>query len=148
MRSVLPVEDDVGFLREIRRCVMPEGRIYLSVPAHPWLWSVEDDHAGHHRRYDTASLRAALSSAGLRVEYLSYIFTLLPLPMFLLRRVPSVLGLSRSEPADRVEGHLQLESALAASALGLVARFEAWWVAGRRRFPFGASLLVAARNAP
>ena len=27
------------------------GRIYATVPAHAWLWSSADDHAGHQRRY-------------------------------------------------------------------------------------------------
>ena len=38
-------------LRLAQSLIIPEGRIYLTVPAFNWLWSSEDEHAGHHRRY-------------------------------------------------------------------------------------------------
>lgn len=142
------IEDDVRFLQELRTCVVPEGRIYLSVPAHSWLWSAEDDHAGHYRRYDTASLRTVLASAGFGVEYLTPIFALLPLPILLLRRAPSLLGLRLGAPADRMEGQLTVESKLVASVLKRLAHLEARRVARRKQIPFGASLLAVARKAP
>jgi 2-polyprenyl-3-methyl-5-hydroxy-6-metoxy-1,4-benzoquinol methylase len=53
------IDDEQAFLREIRRCLAPGGRIYLSVPAGRWLWSDDDVQAGHFRRYTCASLRGA-----------------------------------------------------------------------------------------
>ncbi len=132
------IEDDVGFLREIGRCVAAEGRIYATVPAHAWLWSPEDDYAGHHRRYSEASLREALAQAGLSVEYLTFIFALLPLPMLLFRRA------GNRSARHRVEGHLTVESRLAKSLLGVAERLESRRVEVRKRIPFGASILAVA----
>lgn len=139
------MEDDVGFLRELRRCVAAGGRIYASVPAHAWLWSAEDDFAGHQRRYSETLLRETFQRAGLSVEYLTFIFALLPLPMLLLRRVASLLGPFQAAE-NRVEGHLNLRSRALTSLLDQTARLEAHRVGRRRRIPFGASILAVARS--
>lgn len=89
------VEDEQAFLREVRRCLAPGGRIYLTVPAGRWLWSDEDTRAGHFRRYTRASLRAALERAGFRTLFVSKFFSPLPLPVFLCRTLPSLLGRHR-----------------------------------------------------
>jgi len=68
------VEDHLGFLRTIRTALRPDGRLYLTVPAFQWLWSNEDEHAGHFRRYTVSTLRSVLASAGFGIEYLSYFF--------------------------------------------------------------------------
>jgi len=141
------IEDDVGFLRELGRCVAPAGRIYVSVPAHAWLWSAEDEYAGHQRRYSEASLRETFARAGLRVEYLTFIFALLPLPMFLLRRATSLLGRSQT-PGSRVEGHLKIQSGWKTWLLERAEGLEARRVAARRRVPFGASILAVVQNKP
>ena len=66
------VEDDARLLADVRELLAPEGRVFITVPAYQWLWSTEDDDAGHFRRYTAASLSAALGAAGLVVEYVSY----------------------------------------------------------------------------
>ena len=74
------IEDDVGALRAWRAQLTPLGRLVLTVPAGPELWSRRDDFAGHRRRYSGAGLRAAVEEAGLRVERLRPLFrTLWPL---------------------------------------------------------------------
>jgi len=52
------------------------------------LWSNEDVHAGHYRRY-TKSMSNILKEAGFRIEFSSYIFSILPFPIFLLRSILS-----------------------------------------------------------
>lgn len=91
------IPDDLGFLRSLHHWLRPGGRIYLTVPAFPSLWSSEDDYAGHQRRYRRQSLAQVLRTAGFDVEYLSYCFWFLPLPVLLLRALPSRLG-RRSKP--------------------------------------------------
>ena len=54
----------VGFMQEVARLLRPGGRVYLTCPAYGFLWSVEDDYAGHRRRYTRRSLGATLRSAG------------------------------------------------------------------------------------
>src|ERR1051326_6914805 len=84
------IEDDRSFLRSIGALLVPGGRLYLSVPAYRVLWSSEDVHAGHYRRYRLSGLRRLLVLAGFRVEYSSSLFWPLPAPIFLLPTLPSV----------------------------------------------------------
>ena len=86
------VKDDAAFLHEIHRCLAPGGRLYITVPAFPWLWSHDDVTAGHFRRYTRASLIARIEAAGFASLYASYIFSPLPLPLLALRSLPSLFG--------------------------------------------------------
>ncbi len=87
-------------LREAARALEPGGRVYVTVPAYELLWSEADDYAEHKTRYTAKRLRRLFGRAGLEVEYLSYYFQALALPIFALRTVPSVLrrALGRSAP--------------------------------------------------
>lgn len=94
------IPDDLGFLQSLRHLMRPGGRIYLTVPAFQLLWSNEDEYAGHKRRYRRQSLAQVLQAAGFDVEYLTYCFWFLPLPVFVLRAMPSWLGW-RKEPTKQ-----------------------------------------------
>ena len=93
------IDDEQGFLGEIHRCLAAGGRIYITAPAGRWLWSDADVQAGHFRRYSFASLRRALERAGFRPLFMSKIFSILPLPLFLFRSLPSLFG-RRQQPAS------------------------------------------------
>ena len=71
------VEDDVEALRAMAGCLKPGGKILITVPAHPWMWSKHDVVNHHHRRYTRKSLAASLTNAGLRFEKLNYFNSLL-----------------------------------------------------------------------
>lgn len=141
------VEDEAGFLHRIRGALIPGGRLYLTVPARQFLWSTEDDAAGHYRRYSPRSLAAPLERAGFTVEYLTTIFWLLPLPIFFFRSLPSRMGLRRNETlahgrAEHLTGAGPLRGAVEwLQSVELVA------IRSRRVALFGASLLVAAMKA-
>lgn len=90
------IEQDEDFLRQLQHGMITGGRLYLTVPAYRWLWSIDDVAAGHFRRYTCRKLKADLQHAGFEVEYCSYFFRALPLPIFLLRSLPSWIGLRRS----------------------------------------------------
>lgn len=90
------VADDLRFLQLLSRSLSKGGRLYLTVPALGWLWSGEDDEAGHYRRYTCRDLHRVIEQAGLQVEYLTYFFTVLPVPILLLRSLPHRLGVLRS----------------------------------------------------
>jgi SAM-dependent methyltransferase len=72
------IPDDRAALASIRRILKPGGRILLTVPAHPWMWSAHDVVNHHQRRYTRATLRAAIADAGgLKIEMLGWFNSLL-----------------------------------------------------------------------
>ena len=71
------VEDDVAALRSMADCLKQGGKILITVPAHPWMWSNHDVVNHHHRRYTRKSLAKCLTKAGLRFDQLNYFNSLL-----------------------------------------------------------------------
>lgn len=128
------VEDDVAALQALREQLKPGGRIVLTVPAHPWLWSGHDVKLHHYRRYTAEALRQCCETAGCRVERMSY-FNLLLFPLAVAARLadrllPRKKSLGEEPPAEPINR----------AFLTLFAS-EARWL---RRFdlPYGVSLLA------
>jgi SAM-dependent methyltransferase len=71
------VEEDRASLASMAGKLRPGGRILLTVPAHPWMWSAHDDVNHHKRRYTKKTFRAAVADAGLKLELLTYFNSLL-----------------------------------------------------------------------
>lgn len=138
------IEDDVAFLRDLRRHLDPDGRLYLAVPAFQLLWSADDTAAGHFRRYSPSTLRRAIDRAGFAVEYLSGMFAWLPLPVFLRRSLPSRLG-----RRDAVASSVDVEHVLPRNSLGRVLeallRREREWITRGGSLPIGGSFIAVAR---
>ena len=105
------IDDDRAVLQQLATLIAPGGRLYVTVPAYQWLWSTEDAISGHHRRYTTRGLARVIRAAGFTVEFSSYLFWPLPLPILLLRAIsvaprPASDRRSRRDPA-RVETALR-----------------------------------------
>jgi SAM-dependent methyltransferase len=94
------IEEDAKFLVWLLGKLSPGGRLYLTVPAYQSLWSHEDVHAGHFRRYRRGEITGLLAASGFLVDYSSYMFLPLVLPILLLRSLPTRLGLRRSASAE------------------------------------------------
>jgi SAM-dependent methyltransferase len=137
------IEDEQGFLGEIRRCLAANGRIYLTVPVGHWLWSDADVQAGHFRRYTLASLRWALERAGFRPLFISRIFSPLSLPLFLCRSLPSLFG-HRQQPAQSYSSQHRPRGR---TLMDRVWHWELARLASRRSIPCGTSCLAVAELA-
>jgi SAM-dependent methyltransferase len=143
------IEDDVGFLRSLRERLVPGGRFYCTVPAFSMLWSGADEHAGHYRRYNKESLSRTLKQAGFEVEYATYFFAWLTLPIFFLRVVPARLGIRDKTDFGSIEAARKVHRHPAVIG-GIVKATEKWELnrlLARKRVPFGTSLLCVARTA-
>ena len=66
------VEDDCGALTSAQAALAPGGKMVLTVPADPSLWSDHDIRNGHYRRYTESSLRALLAAARLSSTLLTH----------------------------------------------------------------------------
>lgn len=71
------VEGDREALRSIARKLKPGGRILITVPAFPWMWSAHDVVNHHHRRYTKKTLKTVIGEAGLKLDFMSYFNSLL-----------------------------------------------------------------------
>jgi ubiquinone/menaquinone biosynthesis C-methylase UbiE len=77
--------DDEAALREFRRVIRPNGRLFLQLPAYGWLWTGHDVAVGHKRRYTAAEVRRKLTATGWVPQRVDYANSLL-FPIVVLRR--------------------------------------------------------------
>jgi SAM-dependent methyltransferase len=143
--------DDVGALRNVRSGLAAGGRLVVTVPAFPSLWSRFDEIAKHKRRYTLATARAAIENAGFEVERSTYFFS----PLFvasgavqLARKARTKLP-SRWRARERDDGSLDglmetRTSPLITKTLVSVLALERP-IVRRGRLPFGTSVLCLAR---
>ncbi len=80
------IENDYTVLAQMHRATNPGGGIIITVPQHPFLWSVFDEYSNHKRRYYRNELIDKVESAGFKVLYISSFITLL-FPLMLLSRL-------------------------------------------------------------
>jgi len=71
------IDDDRAALKALAERLRPGGRLLITVPAHPWMWSAHDEVNHHKRRYTKRSFRAAVGDAGLKLEMLAWFNSLL-----------------------------------------------------------------------
>jgi SAM-dependent methyltransferase len=140
------IEDDRHFLRMLRDRLITGGRIYLTVPAYQWLWSAEDTSAGHFRRYTRASLSSVLRQSGFEVEFATYIFSPLPLPILLKRTIPSLVGRRKADDSgEGIREHRTGSKSIQGLADG-VFEWELRRLDRKMTIPVGGSCLVVARS--
>jgi SAM-dependent methyltransferase len=100
------VDDDVGLLRSYGQRMPGNGRVLITVPAFPFLWSGHDVFLEHRRRYTLGSLEAVVGAAGLRVVRSRYFFGLLFPAIAMLRlRDRHRLGAGRIEARSTLRAY-------------------------------------------
>lgn len=90
------IEDEAAALKLFHSILEPAGRLFLTVPSYEFLYSSEDDAAGHFRRYTLSRLRRVLAKSNFRMEFSSYFFTPLPPLIFFARTIPTRLGMRKA----------------------------------------------------
>ena len=138
------IEDDVGFLRTINTILIPDGRLYITVPAYNFLFSFIDKLSGHYRRYSLASLTEKLESVGFIIDFKTCIFRLLPIPIFFLRTIPSMLGLRKKEEFRRIQKEHSQPDSWFGRLLNVALDMEIKALRSKKSMLFGGSCLVVA----
>jgi SAM-dependent methyltransferase len=137
--------DDVAALGEVHRVLRTGGRLLLTVPAHPFLWSDHDRALDHHRRYTRRLLTRRLADAGFAIDRLTYCFTLLFPPaaaIRLLERVARPFRPTNGTPRPDVRETAPWLSRMLLSVLACEAA-----LLRRVNLPFGLTLAAVARKA-
>ncbi len=130
------VEDDLGALKSLAPRQGENGRLLVTVPAHPWLWSSHDVVHHHFRRYTRATLRKVTEDAGYKVESMGYYNSLLFPLVILVRFLKKLIGSDNADddmPGPAVNGILKNIFALEQN------------IVGRLPMPTGLSLYMVAR---
>jgi hypothetical protein len=141
------IEKDENFLRLVANLMKKDAHIFITVPAYQFLWSADDTDGGHYKRYTVKQMKQVLEKAGFITVYSSYLFSLLVFPIFLLRTIPSRLGLIKniSDPKKQ-KREFELKEGILGSLLNFVFGFENKLLFKGRRIPFGSSLLFVAKK--
>jgi hypothetical protein len=140
------IEDDLGFLKGVYQTVAKEGRVLITVPALRSLWSYEDVYAGHFRRYRLGELQRLLSKAGFKVEYSSYFFSMLPLPIIALRSIPSFLGWRKAPDTESIRNEHTAAKGIAGRLMDGWLQWEQRRVASLKSICTGSSCVIVARK--
>ncbi len=131
------IEEDQSVLTEIHKTLHPGGGLVLTVPQHRWLWSPQDEHACHVRRYTARELKTKLQAAGFTIIWTTSFVTLLMLPLW-LSRLGSKISRERDVMAELHIGRM------ANLTFGGVMALERRLIKLGLRFPAGGSLFMVA----
>jgi SAM-dependent methyltransferase len=141
------IQDDLGFLRSIAAVLRPGGRLYLTVPAFPFLWSQEDSDTGHYRRYTLRTIDEVLRKAGFAVEYSTYFFSFLPPAILAGRSLPYRLGIrfDRTSVEQQARAQHRAGTGVLRHIMAPVFDREVQRIREGKRLRFGSSCLAVAR---
>lgn len=129
------IPEDRPALSALRRKLKPGGRLLLTVPACPWMWSAHDVAHHHQRRYTLASLKSVLKGSGFELIHHSHFNSLLFPLIAGVRLVGKLTGRAGGDDAVPAKGVNRLLSRLFGGERYLVDRVSV---------PFGVSIAAVA----
>lgn len=141
------IKDEYSFLLHLKDILNQDGKIYITVPTYHFLWSCEDIFAGHYRRYTLHQLITLLRKTGYEIEYATYMFSLLPIPIFLYRVLPYKL-FNYKRNISLEEYKQEHNPSLAHALLHRLWNREKEIVKKKKKILFGSSCLVVAKRSP
>ncbi len=141
------IEKDVEFLTSTYSFLKKDGYIFITVPAFQTLWSNEDVDAGHYRRYTTKNLEEKLTKIGFEIVQSTYIFSILPIAVFLFRTLPSKLGFNKkSNDVNKHIGEHKNKTGIINSILNKIWASELNKIKSGKRVSIGGSCFVIAKK--
>ena len=139
------IADDNQFLKQMHDFLEPGGNLYITVPAYNFLWANEDDYSGHYRRYTISKLKKLLLGLGYEINYSSYLFAALVLPVFLFRALPSKLGFHKD--VENIEKYKSEHGNYEGFLTKIIKKTLSWEykkIRKKSRINFGTSCLIVA----
>lgn len=113
---------DTAGLREIYRVLKPGGRLFVNLPAYPFLRSEHDAAAAVLHRYTGPELRRKLKTAGFRIRRLSH-WNLILFPIVLTVRLARRQGANLDD--SQAHSDIQIPALAINQALAAIIRLEA-----------------------
>ena len=143
MDIVEHIDDDKAACSEIFRVLKPGGRLFVTVPAFPSLWSEHDEALHHFRRYTAPRLKDLFQRVGLQVGKISYTVTTLFPPIWAYRQISNLL------PKKRVEGEKKANLVNFAGPVNAALLSLSQWetrLVQTLNLPFGVSVVCVAQK--
>jgi len=120
--------------------------IYITVPALGFLWSNEDTRAGHYRRYSLTQITELLQKCGFGIEYSTYIFSILPLPILLFRSIPTKFGLNKKSNVLAKNKRHRIQKSVFNLVMRRIWNWELGKIRDSKKISFGGSCLVVGKK--
>lgn len=136
------IKNDTKTVSEIYRILAPGGRFYVTVPAYDWLWSYNDTHLGHFRRYTVEELSDLMIAAGFEIDYATYIFTMLPIPILIRRTLPDRLGFRKTVVKETKRREHKISNGILNKIIHVFFEREMRCIKRREKMTVGASCLI------
>lgn len=141
MDVVEHIENEEKAIKEIFRVLKPGGKLLLTVPALPFIFSNHDKAQGHFRRYSRKHIRKILVSCGFEEERTTYFNTLLSPPIILIRLLSKLEPFSKLADFDARLNYDIYKAQIFNTFLSSIFSLEAK-ILRRRDIPFGVSILA------
>lgn len=149
------IENDDAFLNDLQDHVKDGALLFLTVPSHNTLYSMEDKHDGHFRRYSLKGLKFLLNKNGFIIEYETCFFTYLILPIYFIKTIPTKLKIGKfkslekyiqSQNEQKYKTEHKVKSKLILKILELFHKIELKSIQNLSTLHAGASCLIVARK--
>jgi len=137
--DVLEHTNDKAALKEIYRLLRPGGFLIITVPAFPMLWSQWDEVLQHKRRYTKGSLKKILKQNSFEIVKISYMFSFLFIPVYIIRLVKSKIT------SQNYRSDFRINTPLLNFLLYKISGIENYLMQ-YFNLPFGTSLICLARK--
>ncbi|MEZ4489164.1 MAG: class I SAM-dependent methyltransferase [Cyanobacteriota/Melainabacteria group bacterium] len=131
-------------LANARKMLRPGGKLYITVPAHDFLWSMIDELFGHYRRYTKKDLEKVLVNGGFSsIQQVYFMAPLVPLAIIhrKLKPLPDVVS------EEEIEALLNRETSIPHPLVNKIMRGLARLehnLMGMNDLSFGGSILAVA----
>jgi len=137
--DVLEHTNDSKSIEEFRRVLKKGGILILTVPGYPWMWSEWDRILGHKKRYTKQTLTRILNKNQFNIVKISYLYSFLLIPAFLIRRFKERL------PLKSYSSDFSINFGFINYLLKYIAKIEIWYLE-RKNIPFGLTLIAVAEK--
>lgn len=140
------IEKDHLFLNKINLILKKNGKIYITVPAHQFLFSKEDSFAGHQRRYSLNSLKQVLDKSKFKVIYSTYYFSIFIIPILISRKIFYFFKKNNFDNFYEIINEHKQTSFLLNLIFKLLFKWELKRINELKKIPFGSSCLIVAEK--
>ena len=108
------IEEPKSFLNDLYKVMKIDGLLFVTVPAHSWLYSDFDKAVGHFRRYSRRQIDNEIVQSGFKRIDSKYFFFSLVIPALFLRRIPYLLGRRKAFESNKgIRSEIKIQTRIA-----------------------------------